>query len=313
VSNSLYGLAHMHAEWGALSTSVQGALLLEVGKSLPTVSESQLSSMLSSLAKLGAKWEMIPPPTQLHLFTTLSELIPSMSEQHISNILFALGSMGLAWYELPSTLTRALTHGLLRVNAGRGRSHTIRATTDFEPDAPTRTAIESITYLGNKANKARRSKYLSLTPPTHTPKSAPMLSMHTPRSPHTPTQRSAVSELLSEYDSEEFELFEGNKNSNRNSDRNSDREPTGTTYTPTPVGPKKLNAQGLSMSIMGLSRLGAVWAMLPSSLVSMLESSLLALLPQMNSVQISSTLAGLGKMKWRWDNLAEQLKRQIGN
>ncbi|KAJ1436158.1 hypothetical protein B484DRAFT_445750 [Ochromonadaceae sp. CCMP2298] len=299
LSNVLYGLGKLEREWEELHPEVRQALLAGIVMChlRDRCTAQGVSNSLYGLAHMHADWAALSTSVRLALLKEVSKSLPAASESQLSSMLSSLSKMGVQWEQIPPDLHRDLFTRISSHCQQMSEQHisnilfalgSMGISWHQLPSPLTRALTHGLLRVNAGRGKARAATTIGLSTTIESityvsgskAKRAKYLQLPAPKA------------VESEYDSEEFEF------------RGTHKEKQGSEV-------KKLNAQGLSMSITGLSRLGASWAMLPSSLSGMLESSLLALLPQMNSVQVANTLAGLGKMKWRWDNLSDELKRQI--
>ena len=72
-----------------------------------------------------------------------------------------------------------------------------------------------------------------------------------------------------------------------------------------------MSAQGLSMSLIGLSKLGATWDKLPTNFLTILGESLSTHGEHMSPKQLSNTLLGLDKLNWRWEKFSGAVRDRL--
>jgi hypothetical protein len=73
----------------------------------------------------------------------------------------------------------------------------------------------------------------------------------------------------------------------------------------------QLNAQGVSMTVAGLSLLSAVYSGLSTDLILSISLSIQQSARSMTIGQIVSTISGLSGAEWSWDYMSEGLRREI--
>jgi hypothetical protein len=73
----------------------------------------------------------------------------------------------------------------------------------------------------------------------------------------------------------------------------------------------QLNAQGVSMTVAGLSHLSAVYSRLSNDLILSISLSIQQSARSMTTGQIVSTISGLSAAEWSWDYMSEGLQREI--
>lgn len=271
VANSLHGLAQMHADWGVLSSSVRLALFAEVSKAVPLGTETQLSNIVGSLGKMGLHWEALPDQVKSRIISALISKTVNFNEWHLSTVLFSLGSMGLNWKSLPSALQSAFINALHRVNAARYQL--VNPGPGSEPSNKKYSSVAAI--LEGDTN----SKFMSPVTVDHEELLPIIEYIIRKGKPEASSSRHGVS---------------------RGSKISTEREKE-----------LQMNAQGVSMTIVGLSRLAATYSQLSDTLVASLSLSLKGACPSMNCAQVAATISGLSKAQWRWDSLSSSLKDDL--
>ena len=257
-----------------------------------------VANSLHGLAQMRATWGVLSSSVRLALFAEVCKAVPSATEKQLSNILGSLGKMGLQWEALPDQLKTRITAALTAKAESLNEWHLS-------------TLLFSLGSMGmNWQNLpfSLRSSFVKA-----------LLRVNTLRSALTKT--GTLNYLV---DGEE-----GGKRSWKPKSAAVDydellpvveyimRKDTSRARS---YGPKitaerekelQMNAQGVSMTIVGMSRLAATFTQLPSALVASLSVSLQGALPSMNCAQISASVSGLSKAQWRWDSLSDGLKDEL--
>lgn len=75
--------------------------------------------------------------------------------------------------------------------------------------------------------------------------------------------------------------------------------------------PREMAAQGLSMILLGLAKMGVTWTALPDAVLEWQRESIRRLADEMNGRQVSSTVLALGRLGWSWGAIGERQRRAL--
>jgi hypothetical protein len=287
----------MHATWGILSSSVRLALFAEVNKVVPLATETQLSNIVGSLGKMGLQWEVLPEQLKSKMISAITAKAQTSNEWHLSTILFSLGSMGLNWKALPDTLRTNFIHALERVNAERG------ILTNSVDEYPLGGAAEvgleerKSWSKGQKVSTVDFDDVLPVVDYIMRKEIKVVMPMHN----SSYTERLGLELDCWSIFSKCYRIPNPYPRLTLNlSQTLTDRKKA-----------LQMNAQGVSMTVVGMSRLAATYILLPDSLVASMSLSLQGACPSMNCAQVAASVSGLSKAQWRWDGLTLGLKSEL--
>lgn len=116
VSNSLWGLMLMQAEWSKLSVQTRSLILQVFSREARRMSEQEIVNSVYALGKLGVSaLSDMSEASRLQLFVALTLQAPSMSSPGIVMTLLGLGRLQLRWTELPHRVKSTLSETCARV------------------------------------------------------------------------------------------------------------------------------------------------------------------------------------------------------
>ena len=313
LSSLLYGLGKLGRTWSGIATDVRQTLkeAIVTCHLNDRCTPQGVANSLHGLAQMQAGWGDFSSSVKLALFAESTKAVPSATETQLSNILGSLGKMGLQWEALPDQLKVRVINALILKSATFNEWHLS-------------TLLFSLGSMGlswkNLPTNLRNSFIASL------------LRVNTVRDKLTNSQSSAkhnspsagVSKTnkknwepknvdLDDYDELLTVVDYIIRKEDTGVQRIKDNDDTGRILKSSAEKEKQLqlNAQGVSMTVVGMSRLAATYGLLSDSVIHSISMSLRGALSSMNCAQVAASVSGLSKAQWRWDALSEELKEDL--
>ena len=279
VTNSIYGLAGMGVNWHAdLSSGVQLAIMDEVCKIASDTSMTQITTIVHSFATMGLTWQEIPSKLQQAILRSIEKYGEAIDSKHVSSLLLALGNMGVpSCRALGGAVWNALENCLVRQSAPFASGR-----------HRDRDQVKPKQRQGRIENKSRKS----------------------------PVKVSAI--MSGKHSGEHVTVLKPRTSSSKSAQKyDSTTAVTAANGEPVTEEMDVLSAQGLSMSITGLAKLGLGKSSpyhrdsLSSQLSLALRESMTVLAPDMTGPQLASALHGFIKLGFRWESLGESVQRVV--
>lgn len=307
LSSLLYGLGKLSRTWHGLAYEVRQTLkeAIVLCHLNDRCTPQGVANSLHGLAQMQATWAVLSSSVRLALFAEVTKAVPLATETQLSNIVGSLGKMGLQWEALPDQLNCRVVAALTTKAETFNEWHL--STLLFSlgsmglswKNLPTslRTAFISALLRVNAADQSSgRQKVLNGNDQkgqkSWKPKSVDL---------------EDYDELLTVVD---YIIRKEDENIPKRISSD-DEAKSKAKATAEQEKALQLNAQGVSMTIVGMSRLAATYGLLPDSLVQSLSNSLQKACPSMNCAQIAASVSGLSKAQWRWDALGADLKEEL--
>jgi hypothetical protein len=113
LSNTLYGLSLMGAEWDTLSTDLRDTLLASLASPTAFLHDTpqHVTNTLWALGKMDATWLQLPGEA---LTAALLRCVDQCGPQELANAVYGLAIMDVPWSSLSVETVRALEKALLR-------------------------------------------------------------------------------------------------------------------------------------------------------------------------------------------------------
>ena len=129
ISNSLWGLMLMQAQWKSFTGSQKNAIMQALSRELCNMDEQQMANTIYSLGSMGVTWnslkdhevqvtessEETTEDLQDHLIFALGETASHMVPAGVVMTMIGLGKMGASWKSLPLQLKNRISDALVRV------------------------------------------------------------------------------------------------------------------------------------------------------------------------------------------------------
>lgn len=119
ISNSLWGLMLMNAQWRVLSKELQHVLLQAIAREAHHMDEQEVANTLYSLGCMGVHWkDYVPSSTKEHLLQSLESALEDGERMPTSGVvvsLLGLSKLQISWYALPPSLQACLSSAVARV------------------------------------------------------------------------------------------------------------------------------------------------------------------------------------------------------
>jgi len=309
LSSLLYGLGKLSRKWEDLQPDVRLALKTSIvvchinNKCTP----QGVANSLYGMSQMQTVWANLSSSVRMALFKEVFKSVKSTSETQLSTMIASLGKMGVQWHQIPLNLQNELLMEMESKSSNMNEQHlsnvlfalgSMGLKWETLPRA-LKVSLMAGLYRVNfdrDDNMKKKGKYVR-TPSSHR-------KWCSRRHLFQETQTVLFSrDGLTLKDEVPTDIFFPYIDSSKATDiKNASHKEN---------EHDRMNAQGLSMSIVGLSKLGATWVTIPEHFVTVLENSLLRLVSKMNLAQLSNTLSAMSKMLWRWENLNESLRKSI--
>lgn len=116
VSNSLWGLMLMKADWNQFPAETRNAFTRAIERQAPRMDEQQIANVVYSFGRLGCKWTSLPASTQRALISAVDihasdDMVPAGATM----TLLGLGRMELMWEQLTVKSQKAISESIQRV------------------------------------------------------------------------------------------------------------------------------------------------------------------------------------------------------
>jgi hypothetical protein len=307
LSSLLYGLGKLSRTWCGLAYEVRQTLkeAIVLCHLNDRCTPQGVANSLHGLAQMQATWAVLSSSVRLALFAEVTKAVPLATETQLSNIVGSLGKMGLQWEALPDQLNCRVVAAL-----------TTKAETFNEWHLST--LLFSLGSMGlswkNLPTSLRNAFISALLRVNSVDQSSGREKLSSGNDQKGQNSWKPKSVDLEDYD----ELLTVVDYIIRKEDENipkrisSDNEAKSRAKaTAEQEKALQLNAQGVSMTIVGMSRLAASYGLLPDTVVESLSNSLQKACPSMNCAQIAASVSGLSKAQWRWDALGAALKEEL--
>jgi hypothetical protein len=307
LSSLLYGLGKLSRTWCGLAYEVRQTLkeAIVLCHLNDRCTPQGVANSLHGLAQMQATWAVLSSSVRLALFAEVTKAVPLATETQLSNIVGSLGKMGLQWEALPDQLNCRVVAAL-----------TTKAETFNEWHLST--LLFSLGSMGlswkNLPTTLRNAFISALLRVNAVDQSNGREKLSNGNDQKGQKSWKPKSVDLEDYD----ELLTVVDYIIRKEDENipkrisSDDEAKGKAKaTAEQEKALQLNAQGVSMTIVGMSRLAASYGLLPDAVVQSLSKSLQKACPSMNCAQIAASISGLSKAQWRWDAISADLKEEL--
>ena len=313
LSSLLYGLGKLSRPWSGLAHDVRQTLkqAIVVCHLNDNITPQGVSNSLHGLAQMQATWSVLSSSVRLALFAEVTKAVPLATETQLSNILGSLGKMGLQWESLPDRLKARVVTALAAKTKTFSEWHL--STLLFSlgsmglgwKSLPSSLKTDFVDAL-LRVNKIRNQ----LTNPDMSDEECSAADIAVEVEDGEGWRPKVVG--LADYDElltvVEYIIRKDSSGQNKQQKRKSgDRVEAA-------VDRKKalqMNAQGVSMTIVGMSRLAASYGLLPDSLIRSISKSLQNASPYMNCAQVAASVSGMSKAQWRWDALSMELKEEL--
>ena len=121
ISNSLWGMMLMKAQWRVLSKELQHVLLQAITREAHHMDEQEVANTLYSLGCMGVQWKdhvSIDCSTKEHMLQSLESALEDGERMPTSGVvvsLLGLSKLQISWYALPPSLQACLSSAVARV------------------------------------------------------------------------------------------------------------------------------------------------------------------------------------------------------
>jgi len=121
ISNSLWGMMLMNAQWRVLSKELQHVLLQAIAREAHHMDEQEVANTLYSLGCMGVHWKdhvSKDCSTKEHLLQSLESALEDGERMPTSGVvvsLLGLSKLQISWYALPPSLQACLSSAVARV------------------------------------------------------------------------------------------------------------------------------------------------------------------------------------------------------
>lgn len=120
ISNSLWGMMLMNAQWRVLSRELQHVLLQAIAREAHHMDEQEVANTLYSLGCMGVNWKVDHVlskdcSTKEHLLQSLERALEEMPTSGVVVSLLGLSKLQISWYVLPPSLQASLSSAVARV------------------------------------------------------------------------------------------------------------------------------------------------------------------------------------------------------
>ena len=307
LSSLLYGLGKLSRTWAGLAYEVRQTLkeAIVLCHLNDRCTPQGVANSLHGLAQMQATWAVLSSSVRLALFAEVTKAVPMATETQLSNIVVSLGKMGLQWEALPDQLSCIVVTAL-----------TTKAETFNEWHLSTLLfSLGSMGLSWKNLPTSLRNAFISALLRVNAVEDQRVGREKLSSDQDQKGQRSWKPKSVGLEDYDELLTVvdyiirkEENvpKRTRINDEANSKAKATAEQEKAL-----QLNAQGVSMTIVGMSRLAASYALLPDSVIRSLSQALQKACPSMNCAQIAASVSGLSKAQWRWDALGPDLKEEL--
>ena len=307
LSSLLYGLGKLGRTWSGIATDVRQTLkeAIVLCHLNDRCTPQGVANSLHGLAQMQAGWGDFSSSVKLALFAESTKAVPSATETQLSNILGSLGKMGLQWEALPDQLKVRVINAL-----------TVKAATFNEWHLSTLLfSLGSMGLSWKNLPTGLRNAFI-----------ASLLRVNTVRDKLTNSQNPAAEGVMKykkNWEPKDVDLDDYDelltvvdyiiRKEDTGAKRIRDNDDTGRILKSSAEKEKQLqlNAQGVSMTVVGMSRLAATYGLLSDSVIHSISMSLRGALSSMNCAQVAASVSGLSKAQWRWDALSSELKEDL--
>ena len=268
LSSLLYGLGKLGRQWNDLHPHVKSSLkeAIVVCHISEKCTPLGVVNSLYGLALMNAEWSSLSSSVRMALIDEITIVLPHMTDNQLTTMLWSISKLSVTWKDLPHKTQSAILLQTDRVLSG---------SSNFDIDHRKVVNMNSH-HIGSLIYSIGKLGVTKKALPSHMQESiinsllrigiqtdAEM--MMTSSSPHSSSSDNTIhpNAYAHAHSQHDFSLNE------------------------------KLS-QDLSMSLMGLSRMGFSWNQLPNKTINKLKDLLLKLIEEMNHKQLSTTIFSLG-------------------
>eukprot|EP01039_Chlorochromonas_danica_P003366 gene3367-3691_t len=274
LSNLLYGLGKLGRPWDDLHPDVRHVLkaALVVGHVRNNCTSLGVTNSLYGLAHMQTNWQNLSSSVRLALMKDVQRTVGDATDSQFSSMLSSFSKLGVSWVSLPADLQLTLVDEVKKRLDRMSEFHLSNVLF----------ALGGMGLNWVDLRKPLRDKVVdALLRLTSTEDLVGALAFPKPSVDSTPSHSS-------------FPAFTFSRDLS----------------IPSILG-QGLRAQGLSMVLLGLSKMNVIWVLLPMTLQSSLLAIFLLQLPEMSSGQIAHSIYALGEMGLRWESISDTLRRRL--
>jgi hypothetical protein len=233
-----------------------------------------VTNSLHGMAQMEAEWTSFSSSVRLALLKEVFKAVPLATVHQTTSIILSLSKLGCKWDDIPVDLRQELTKQVIKFSGTMNEQNL--SNTMFALGSM---GIQWITMESNMKSALIAS--LSRT-------TVDTLQRINPKDKKNKGKKGKETSLVSSHPLLEVDFAKTTANR-----------------------AFEMKAQGISMVIVGLGRLGATWASIPQKLAHTLEKFVAKYAGEMNASQLASTIGGLGKCMWRWSTLQDNTRKAL--